>query len=432
MRRRPLWLLVFAFGLALAPATVPDLAAQSLRVRKNIDVLMLDSQAYGNFLYALQKIKELPPSDKRSFAYLARLHNDRRVGPCEHGSELFLPWHRSVLLDFENALRAVDPPRTANVTLPYWDWSKPPSGKRFPRVAEDPANPLYRAGRDGSDSLPLPEELRDILRLPTFAEFGGEKDGGYGQLEAGPHNYMHSCYVGGDMRSDTTAAVDPLFWMFHAYIDLLWAEWQKTHSGQPVCLDCKLRGMPRKVEDVLDTKRQLSYVYEYGGTRSVPLVTASQLTAFKSSPRETGPDSPLSVPIAVPAPDFVSASLRFEDVETPATSYRVDLYIHPAEVTPHPGDETFERDYHAGYFAIWGSGGGQEGGEEGDTHRGHHPKAAGLSVDVSAALARAASKGGGEWRLTLVVRSCLSHTDVALKLGSEVRFRSATLQLGED
>lgn len=42
--------------------------------------------------------------------------NGERVG---HRSPSFLPWHRRFLLQFEEALQAIDP----TVNLPYWDWT---------------------------------------------------------------------------------------------------------------------------------------------------------------------------------------------------------------------------------------------------------------------------------------------------------------------
>ncbi|MFC4158693.1 hypothetical protein [Chitinimonas lacunae] len=54
---------------------------------------------------------------------------------------------------YEKALQAADPdgrygPSTANVTVPYWNFSQPPSGKRYPRAFENPASPLYHVKRN--------------------------------------------------------------------------------------------------------------------------------------------------------------------------------------------------------------------------------------------------------------------------------------------
>ncbi|MDJ0797198.1 MAG: tyrosinase family protein [Calothrix sp. MO_167.B12] len=41
--------------------------------------------------------------------------------PAHPGHPAFLPWHRQLLDDLENALQKVDP----SVTIPYWDWTDP-------------------------------------------------------------------------------------------------------------------------------------------------------------------------------------------------------------------------------------------------------------------------------------------------------------------
>jgi hypothetical protein len=41
---------------------------------------------------------------------------------------------------------------------------------------------------------------------------------------------MHGTYVGSDMGDNTTAAYDPVFWIFHANIDRLMEAWQDLHQ----------------------------------------------------------------------------------------------------------------------------------------------------------------------------------------------------------
>ena len=47
----------------------------------------------------------------------------------------------------------------------------------------------------------------------------------------GVHNSGH-VWVGGSMGSIPTAPTDPVFWMHHAEIDRIWAEWQAANPGQ--------------------------------------------------------------------------------------------------------------------------------------------------------------------------------------------------------
>ena len=74
--------------------------------------------------------------------------------------------------------------------------------------------------------------LCDILAETNFGLFGSgsiplsasqRANGGYGPLEARPHNYIHG-FVGGDMGS-FMSPLDPLFWSHHNMIELCWYDW---------------------------------------------------------------------------------------------------------------------------------------------------------------------------------------------------------------
>ena len=45
---------------------------------------------------------------------------------------------------------------------------------------------------------------------------------------------MHSLYMAGDMASPPTAALDPIFFAFHAYIDFLYEQWLQNHGKDSV------------------------------------------------------------------------------------------------------------------------------------------------------------------------------------------------------
>ena len=91
-------------------------------------------------------------SDNRGFQYLAGLHgapswycwHHQQNSKVAQRMELFLPWHRAYLYNFEMALRD----RVPNVTLPWWDWTlRPPRQNGLPKIFADAkvganANPL--------------------------------------------------------------------------------------------------------------------------------------------------------------------------------------------------------------------------------------------------------------------------------------------------
>ncbi|MBY5560566.1 tyrosinase family protein [Rhizobium leguminosarum] len=269
------------------------------RIRKSID--SLTQEELDNYLHALAIVMKRDPTTVGSYEYYAALHNDAAVGPCEHISDTFLPWHRAHLYEFESELRASDPPRTSNVTIPYWNWSALPSGVRYPKAFEtDPllrfegrnTKPICKGTPDGScDRLPFPwSELDEtVLSIKSwsspaenFGSYSGNRavecrdraGGGYGSLENPPHNTMHSSYVGGFMASGSTSAKDPIFWSYHAFIDLLFVEWQKR-EGHTVdtCLNCKLCGLNWTVQSVVDAAGQLNVSYDF--TPTAVVTTAS-------------------------------------------------------------------------------------------------------------------------------------------------------------
>lgn len=190
-----------------------------------------------------------------------------------HMAPTFFPWHRRFLLDFESALQEIDP----KVTIPYWDWS----------VDNTPAASLWGddflggTGRTGdhqvttgpfaystgnwtltynvTDNHFLTRDLgrpgRDPIRLPTKQELDaamgqgvydvspwdsrsakGFRNGVEGWLKGGDqpwrnHNRVHR-WVGGEMVG-AASPNDPVFWLHHSFIDLLWDRWQRRfpHAG---------------------------------------------------------------------------------------------------------------------------------------------------------------------------------------------------------
>ena len=67
----------------------------------------------------------------------------------------------------------------------------------------------------------------------------------------------------------TASPGDPVFWLHHCWIDLLWARWQREHSGAPFVLSTTGAGLndplmewpDRTPADVLD-HHALGYRYD--------------------------------------------------------------------------------------------------------------------------------------------------------------------------
>lgn len=208
-----------------------------MRYRKNIDCLTTDE--LHDLREALAAMYALPASDPNSFAKIASFHGGPPTAYCAHGAPGFFTWHRAYLMAFENALRTLG----CHVTLPYWDWSSGPStgvpaACRQPtyvnRAGATAANPLFSGLRSGGGQTnrranidttaydDLATSAQAAMTAATFASFQSQMNGVHGGVHV---------RTGGDMSSVPTAAYDPIFYLHHANIDRLWANWQATHPG---------------------------------------------------------------------------------------------------------------------------------------------------------------------------------------------------------
>lgn len=137
-----------------------------LRVRRSLTALQDDyengkKKPLETLMRAWKGIKQLPPTDSRSFFLIGGYHGEPFRGAgwgnpsywggyCNHGNVLFPTWHRMYLMRLEDALRSI--PGCADLSLPYWDETAPESlqngipwaltRKDFVLDGETIANPL--------------------------------------------------------------------------------------------------------------------------------------------------------------------------------------------------------------------------------------------------------------------------------------------------
>jgi hypothetical protein len=400
--------------LAVALALFVSLqAVAQVRVRKNIDDL--SDPELKAFAHAIQKLKD-NPDPKANYIFWADIHGIRKnnLGPCEHQSELLWPWHRAYLLAFEDALRASDPPVTSNVTIPYWDWSQPSSGKRYPKAFENipelaPVTctpPNCRVTTPNANPPFDPDTLRDIQALGKWPDYGGKvkaDGGGKGQLEDQPHDYIHGAYIGGLNGTPRTAARDPLFWAHHAYMDYLWAQWQAAHPGSgndPVCGTCAINFLPGKsASDYFDISI-LGYRYQPRQTppKASPMLKAAPggLTRILGIALPTSAHA-TEIKLSLPKPSEIrSVQLKFEDVTIPTdASYVVNIYL------AKPGTSSAERHKSPPltFFAAWRMDDAEHAGHAGTTE---------TTIDITRRLMRRLQgvTGASNWLLEAeIVRS---------------------------
>jgi tyrosinase len=205
----------------------------------------------------------LPPGDTINFGHW-------NIGFCA--------WHRKYLREFERALQA----EVTGVTLPYWDWADHvgavgtlfvaeflgalhvgaptpltggvlrnpvPSAERpawWPAGAEGfPIHPLLEAEfgpvlARGSVGVGWPPTAAGIQQLEQlviqqpgvhpFWYFWLVLEQGHQQVTSHTHNRGHN-FIGGHMSTGFSPN-DPVFWLHHANVDRLWANWQARRLAE--------------------------------------------------------------------------------------------------------------------------------------------------------------------------------------------------------
>jgi Common central domain of tyrosinase len=176
-----------------------------------------------------------------------------------HRSSHFLPWHREFLLRFERALQE----HHSEVTIPYWDSTLDgsPSDALWADSFLGQFNAAWGLRRAlGADTLPTSQQVETNQRRDTY-------DALWPELEGVIHNPPHR-WVGGVMASAASPG-DPVFFLHHCWIDMLWARWQLAHpdapfvsSGGGLGLDDPMAEWPdRTPAHVLD-HHALGYIYD--------------------------------------------------------------------------------------------------------------------------------------------------------------------------
>lgn len=217
-----------------------------LCIRKDHRMLTADEQ--NRFLNAFTQINAM-----NALGPLVDIHSN--AIHQMHGNPRFLPWHRIYLLRMEELLMMVDP----TVCIPYWKSSEE---QAFPswllgftptvNLMGGPHNVTRNIGAFAI--LPNAADVATALTNGTFNTFAPALEG--------IHNSGH-VWVGGSMMSILTAPADPVFWMHHAEIDRLWAEWQAANPGQNPALAGPAAIMDPWTETEIDTRDITALGYSY-------------------------------------------------------------------------------------------------------------------------------------------------------------------------
>jgi tyrosinase len=241
-------------------------AAGELAVRKNQSTLT--DQEKQDFVDAVKELKNRyrPGSTISIYDEYVQAHGQAFAEGHSHGGSAFLPWHREFLRQFELDLQSVNP----RVTIPYWDFTVDNSPKsslwsdNFMGGNGDPKDQHivktgpFQQGQwvlaiDGPDlkrdfgagvpTLPTQADVDAAFQVSQYDAFpwdaGAPLDQSFRNTlegfnsptgDAELHNRVHA-WVGGSLAIQYSPN-DPVFWLLHAEIDRLWAQWQAIYGLQ--------------------------------------------------------------------------------------------------------------------------------------------------------------------------------------------------------
>ncbi len=258
-----------------------------MRIRRNIKHLSASQKTkFVNAVLALKtKPSVLHPGDPNLSRYddYPEIHmNAMMASPgWAHRGPAFFPWHRVMLLEFENDLVAIDP----DVTIPYWDWTDAASnpftagflgGDGDPaqddkvttgafahdaadhwtiKAKDSPGDPDYLQRSFGTDptamALPTASDVTTALSNGTYdsSPWNSFSSGMRSAVELALHNLVHR-WTGGTMGL-MTSPNDPVFFLHHCNIDRLWAQWQRLNPGSAPYLPVSGAPLGHNLNDAL-------------------------------------------------------------------------------------------------------------------------------------------------------------------------------------
>jgi tyrosinase len=350
--------------------------------RISVGGLWADHPVLEKYRTAIRKMQALPTSDSRNWNNIATVHNNY----CSHGNWYIWPWHRAYLVSFERICRQLS--GYDNFRLPYWDWT---ANRQMPatfmqETYNGAPNPLFDKSRTvkSTDSLPEdtfgPSHMNNIISEPNFEMFmsshpSGQDStdpkwqrvgGAYGPLESGPHNYVHSSFVGGNMIT-FMSPLDPIFWLHHANLDRIWDLWNKrgnANTTDPRWRNFRFSSQFRnpngtvwepQVSDLLNIV-QLGYSYPYQDPLPGLLTQPSSLSQFDwnrvtrtvteiAGEATASTLEPLHVALrsTLPAPQLIDRALGRASPESIAVAGRVIALVmaQPPANAPSPQVRVF-------------------------------------------------------------------------------------------
>jgi tyrosinase len=276
----------------------------------------------------------------------------------------FLPWHRMVLVYFEQIIRSAS--GNNSFTLPYWNYTVsgalhgviPPQFRmkgdaKFGSLYMEKRFPNGNAGKSISTGF-----TPDPINLDAFKQCKYEPTppailGFCQHIDRNLHGQVHVKTGNEENMSDVPwAAGDPVFWVHHCQIDRLWASWNArggknfddpTWKSQSfVFADGTGKRVTAKIGDVLSLT-QVKYSYDNLETSTPPCTlgkpspnaSVARRLVTKAAPIALLPKPVTQVLTAPPSPN---ATLPLgERIKKLAPGKRLFVVVNGLQSTIQPG-----------------------------------------------------------------------------------------------
>lgn len=251
-----------------------DITGPRIVVTPNFRTFAGDVQAHNN------AITEMPVLD-----YLVNIHyigmmfpNNPADGTAKkqnHLTNIFLPWHRMFLLEFEEFLGSPSH---------YWNWydnQEVPEKMKVANIKDvikDGNTKFYKDLNRTSESIidgpskitNTKAEFKELFTNAWKSLYDSSNIDSFTKIsqhiESALHNNMHNAIAGDSMSNPIFSPHDPIFWFHHSFVDKIWADFYNTLSDdeKAAITDYPDNEMPffnEKAKDIKDIKidQKISY-----------------------------------------------------------------------------------------------------------------------------------------------------------------------------
>jgi tyrosinase len=219
--------------------------AKCTNPRRRPEIRELTQKQLKDLFDAMKKLRN-SQDKKNNWDSLVKIHIDAKN--TAHGVPLFLPWHRYFLRLFEKMLQQINP----SIMLPYWNWSKDSQAPERSIVFteeyfgksggwEDCINtgqfswtysnvPNAHCIKRRFNKKPYLTAFYSPEALEIMIDTSASYNEFYTRIGGAPHASIHES-IGGEVGDlyNTASPNDPIFWLHHCFLDMLWWNWQKRN-----------------------------------------------------------------------------------------------------------------------------------------------------------------------------------------------------------